>query len=238
MCLNVQGLINNLDELKYVIRKQKPDICLLNETHTTNMIDDGEIKIGNYYLVRCDSHSNRTGGVVAYISNKIKCNNVKRSESEIAWFLTFEIKMHADPVTVAGVYLSSSENKTNILNILENWCDEICDSRSVIIAGDFNINMTKNAIDVDNGLNQRVKNVTRVSETSATLIDLCLTNMREVTCTVMHDDQISDHYCLEIMLKGNYNNNVRIETKTKYVNSWKNYSKEKLCDEIKKWCYE
>lgn len=68
---NIKGLINNFTELKYVLNKRKIDICLLNETHITSDIENNELKVRGYNIMRCDSDSRHTGGVVVYIKNNI-----------------------------------------------------------------------------------------------------------------------------------------------------------------------
>lgn len=60
----------------------------------------------------------------------------------------------------------------------------------------------KNICD-ENGLAMLIDKPTRIEQNSATLIDLCISNLdeRKIKCNVLDDDQISDHSMIEIMLK-------------------------------------
>lgn len=45
MCLNVQGMINNFDEVEQLIGSVEPIMLCLTETHLTNDIDNKEVNI-------------------------------------------------------------------------------------------------------------------------------------------------------------------------------------------------
>lgn len=72
-----------------------------------------------------------------------------------------------------------------------------------MLCGDFNIDMNidsvharrlKNLCD-DNGLKLFITELTRVTQSSATQIDLCLSNIpsNKLMCSVSIEDKISDH---------------------------------------------
>ena len=65
--LNVRGLTTNINQLKVLVNRKKPAAIVLSETHITSDISDSEISIRGYNLVRCDSHSRHTGGVLIYV---------------------------------------------------------------------------------------------------------------------------------------------------------------------------
>lgn len=116
LSLNIQGLLNSFKEMKYVINKQKVNICLLNETHLTLDIENNELKMSGYNIIRCDSDSRYTGGVVAYIENNIKFNVVKTYGTEFFWIITFQMSIGHGNITIAAVYISPSENKMSVMN--------------------------------------------------------------------------------------------------------------------------
>lgn len=88
-------------------------------------------------------------------------------------------------VMIAAVYLSASESKATIMNCMDLWCEEHCETNSILIAGDFNIDMASDSpyaqrirdLCCDNGLLQLVDKPSRVTRMSSTTIDLCLTNI-------------------------------------------------------------
>lgn len=76
MCTNIQGLRTNLTELKYVLKKNRPSICIVTETHITSEIENSEIKVSGFRILRCDSTSNHTGGVIAFVQSSLrKCQS-------------------------------------------------------------------------------------------------------------------------------------------------------------------
>jgi exonuclease III len=207
--LNIQGLTNNIEELKYVIHKQKPVLCIVSETHTTTDILNNEVNINGFKLLRTDSHSSRTGGVAVYIRNKIHITNIKSYVENFIWLNTFELLASNNrSIKVAAVYMSASENKIEILNYFENWCENFCESGEILMCGDFNIDVAREStyserlmkICNGNGLKQIVRSTTRQTNHSATIIDLCITNLKS-TATVSLEDQISDHYNIKISIK-------------------------------------
>lgn len=240
--MNIRGK-TNFDELKYVLYNQKPDICLLSETHVTENCDTHNLKIMNYRPYFCFSHSTHTGGVIAYIHKQIRIKNVQTFKSELAWILSFELCTYEENVIIAIVYLSCKENKTDVLNFFENWLDTTVQDKSAVVCGDFNINMMKETIYTNRlkrkldeyGMKLIVNEPTHKQNETESLIDLCVTNMseRKIECTVTDEDQIADHKNILVTILTKRN-----EYKTNYEivkTIWKNYSAEKLCENILTW---
>lgn len=108
-----------------------------------------------------------------------------------------------------------------------------------MICGDFNIDLfssnphSRRLIQIcdDNGLDQLIKSPTRIFTESATLIDLCLSNINEnlISSTVSIEDQISDHAILQITVRGKNNT---IPMKSREYHIWKNYDKACLWQSI------
>lgn len=238
--MNVQGLLNNFAELKYVMRKKKVDICMLNETHLTDDISDGEVRVSGYNVIRCNSDSTRTGGVLIYVNKSIKFDSVRTSRTQFAWIANFRMRLNEVETVIAAVYLSASENKTRVLNFFENWCEEVCEHSSVVIVGDFNVDVSLNtahsarieSICAINGLIQCVREPTRVTPTSTTTIDLCLSNVRGICCEVTDEDQVADHKLLLIKLKQGAESR---KPKLRYFKSWSEYSRENMREKIDGW---
>lgn len=86
-----------------------------------------------------------------------------------------------------------------------------------------------------NGLKQLVKKQTRVTEHSSTMNDLCLTNIHNVKCEVLIEDQISDHHNIEIVIPGVRN---CASSRCKTITVWRDYDKEKFWELIGEWLPE
>ncbi|KAG5888770.1 hypothetical protein JTB14_021513 [Gonioctena quinquepunctata] len=76
--LNVQSLIPKFDEIHALIIKNKPFAACLGEVRLTEEIGDNEIFIDGYQIIRVDSDSRHTGGVLVYLEQEVKILNTKR----------------------------------------------------------------------------------------------------------------------------------------------------------------
>lgn len=151
----------------------KPSIVFLNETHVTDDCDICDLRLSGYIFVNCLSHSKHTGGVGAFIHKSIKYDNISIIRENLAWYLSFDIVVNKMSIHIAGIYLSASENKNQVLNSFENWYQNIPDNKAVMLCGDFNIDMSVNTafsnrlkkFCEDNGLKQLINGPTRVTQT-------------------------------------------------------------------------
>lgn len=149
------------------------------------------------------------------------------------------------PTVVAGIYLSAkSELKRQTIDSFEKWYETIPTNKSVIICGDFNIDMIAysthsrrlNNFCDDNGLKLLTVTPTRVTQDTATMIDLCFSNLsaNKISCRVSIDNQISDHAILEIQIQGR---SEIFPTKTREITIWKDYNAPKLWKSIEEQLY-
>lgn len=202
VCLNAQGFIKHKDEIENVlIGRLRPSIMGFTETHVTNMIEDHELEIEGYVCVRGDSKSNRTGGVLLYVERTIKFDVIAINICDSNWWsLTIRVNGKNYKGTLMLVYHSPSGSDAKFIEFLEEICNDDLLNGSVILMGDFNIDMkVKNycqnkLIRIMNsvGLKQLVNEPTRIVNTSETIIDLVFTN-EEIEVTVEHEPRITDH---------------------------------------------
>ena len=68
--LNIASLLKHLDELRIFIEEEKPHIIGINETRLDNMINDSEIEIDGYEVMRWDRDRNG-GGVALYVHKSL-----------------------------------------------------------------------------------------------------------------------------------------------------------------------
>jgi len=73
MYTNAQSLLAHKEEIQHLIMKKiNPAIVALTESRLTEEIDDSEINMTGYNMIRCDSDSRFTGGVTMYVRNDIR----------------------------------------------------------------------------------------------------------------------------------------------------------------------
>ena len=222
--LNSQSLIKHHDEIKYFIEVNNPLVMCLTESHVTSEIDDFEIAVTNYNIERVNSESRHTGGVIFYIRSDIKysvCFNTAIEKN--LWFLVIKIRLNNDYFTLAGVYHSPNHSHIEFINFLENWLNQnlLNISHTFLMFGDFNINWSSNlgycnrlkSVINDFGLKQMVNSYTHMFGTGGSIIDLVITNSKNMEVLVLDEPNITDHSIIAIGLpKVN-------ECKTRFIRS-------------------
>ncbi|KAK9710338.1 hypothetical protein QE152_g26053 [Popillia japonica] len=121
---------------------------MLSETHVTEGILDSEISIKGYNILRCNSYSRHTGGVIMYVKLGVryleKANVVFRNNT---WILGIDVSYGFTKGFYGVLYHSPSTSDAEFLTFFDTWCDANLDSRGVFtVAGDFNIDMSKDTI--------------------------------------------------------------------------------------------
>ena len=188
--LNIVSLMKNIDELKSILIKHDIHICALNETRLDEDINDGEIKIPGYSIIRRD-RNRRGGGVAIYIKDYIQFKVFKdRSFSDLeAILISIELKK-SQPMFFLNWYRPPS-SKSEVLSIYEDVLSFMSNFNfHSIIMGDINIDISKKPFSHETKKYDRINNIygyhyvnttkcTRITSETATLIDHMLTNNPE-----------------------------------------------------------
>ncbi|CAB4032681.1 RNA-directed DNA polymerase from transposon BS, partial [Paramuricea clavata] len=137
------------------MQHQYLDILVLNETRLDETISNSEISIDKYTLVRND-RTRHGGGVAMYIRNSINFN--------------LRNDLHDEALEFLCVIL----DKIEFLGIENNIIGDLNCNMSASIAD----NNTKHLLELSESYQytQLIKEPTRVTNSSSTLIDLFLTN--------------------------------------------------------------
>ena len=165
-------------------------------------ISDWDIKISNYCISRKDSTVTGQTGIAVYIHNSIADISHRRQDLE------------RDLVECIWLELKPSTNAPNIFFIQKPFCfyewfdnfvqmiDNIHTVKphaDILVLGDLHFDLLKPHSSFDStitllGLTQLLKSPTRITQTSATLIDHIYTNNPDVATEVSVPDlSISDH---------------------------------------------
>lgn len=223
-------------------KKRKPPVICVSETHTTANIDNSEINLRNYNVYRCDTTNSKTGGVAIYVNKKLMtklcfCENFLNN----VWTLSVQTAKEITNGSITVIYHSPNANSSDatFLDYFEKWsADQLDISLNNIVCGDFNIDLMKmdtyskrvtNIIN-NTGMKQIVNSATRITKKSKTLIDYVISNNYLIKANVLLDDKISDHCTIEIELP----KKCSIVSESKIVSKFVNYSKEAICEDLKK----
>jgi hypothetical protein len=237
MYLNIRSLIFHFEELKLLVMDKNPKIVLLSETRVTNDIEECEIAINGYKILRCNSLSRHTGGVIMYLKDNIAYKVISNlGHTDHNYFLSIEVLKGFRKCVIALLYHSPSSNDGEFLVNVGEWCQELYDmNKDLMLIGDFNIDMSKKNSKTESlqrtidmfGLKQVIQDFTRVEKDQKSKIDLVITNIGHVMdITVDESEKISDHSNIHI--------NIICESETgKFKRtSWKKYSKSALLNKM------
>lgn len=217
--LNINSLIAHIDELIVFINSSKIDILTINETKLDSNIHDNEIHIPGYEVIRKDRSINgrNGGGVCIYLRSNLNYKTRVDLLSDQLEFLSLEITKPRSKPFLVSTWYRPPNSSVEIFNELENIIGKIdAEFQEFYLLGDININMLEtattncntillmNLLDVY-GLSQMITEPTRVTPTSRTLIDLCITNTPEkITKSGVVHIGISDHSLVYVTRKAHF----------------------------------
>lgn len=207
-CLNIRSLIPSFMECKQIILENNYEIFSICETWLRADTPNYLIHIDGYKVYRYDRNA-RGGGLCIYVKNSIITSliDIKNNLTEQLWI---NVKCKKDNFAVGVVYRPPTLDSNLFLAELEDTLGLIFPAvEDIICMGDFNIDMLK----LDNldyffsvlesfNLKQIIETPTRITQTTATLIDLILVGREEkVVEKGVVDCQISDHQLIYCMIK-------------------------------------
>ena len=212
------GLLCHLDDIICTINKLKPDILAISETWLNEDTPTEAVTIPGYCFCRRDKPNNFIGaqGVGLYIKDNISYEEMP--ELDHPHLMNHSIKVHRrnrKPLLISVLYrhprmnISFYEHMEDFLVQLDNSIFDI------VITGDFNIDFTHvddpssaartlNDITSTYGLSQVINAPTRITDSSATIIDLTLTNIKNYSSGV-GVVSVADHLMNFIILDSKFN---------------------------------
>lgn len=188
-----------------------------------------ELKMNGYLLFRCDALNRYTGGVAIYLSESIKAHEVYKYDINNIWALAIQVECGFAKEIFCVIYRGHKSTNENFLTFFDDMCSHLVDlSPKINIVGDFNYDYFKNTtakkiikISKSFGLKQLQLNPTREDKNSSSTIDWFLTNNKNVTCSLLENEIITDH---KVIIAKNYSK-VKSNLSKKTINDYSNYSK-------------
>ena len=190
------------------MKKINPAMLALSETRLISEIEDSEVNVPGYSIIRCDAENRNTGGVVMYIRDDIRYEIVliKKLESN-CWCAAIEMKEKLYKGMIMAIYHSPSASDGEFVRFLEDITEDLIIRGDCIVIGDFNIDFSIDSfyskklqtIMLNLGMKQYVNKPTRVTKDSKTIIDLIFAN-NQVDVQVMHEPKITDHAWLKVRM--------------------------------------
>ena len=215
--ININRLYNKLDNVRDLLQFYLFDILAITETWLTSNVIDSEIHIDGYSFCRKDrtSPTKKSGvGCSIYVRNNLVYNekDIASDDSECIWI---EVKrQHCKSLFICCVYRPEEQDVSSsfIVNLEQALTKlENSERSDICILGDFNIDYAKRKNSsrryMENfaskvGLNQMIKEFTRMTETSQTMIDLLyFNNIHRIRQHGVIHLGLSDHFLIYCVIK-------------------------------------
>lgn len=199
--INARSLLNGFDIFKGHLRDCQYDILGVSETWLHAGIAQNILNIDEFTFIRQD-RCNRGGGVGVYIKNTLKFNTVFQECRDYIEHIWVEVRANKKNILVGNIYRPPNTDINCFVSYLEDILADFCTKfDSIIILGDFNVNMLNlnssislsllNTVEAFN-FKQIISEPTRITNTGSTLIDLIFCNF-SVNHSGVKDIEISDH---------------------------------------------
>lgn len=240
--LNVYHLPNKIADICSLLnRPPRTHILGLNETWLNSNHTDAMLSIPNYQIIRRDTAKHGHTGIAVYIHNTLhpfikRRTDLESMEIESIWL---EIKCSkSSPLLLAYVYRHPDSKDKWLDDFVQMMTKVPIKNRNILILGDFNFNMLKpqpvwNSVFTLFGLQQLVDKPTRVSSTSATLLDHIYTNNTSLCSDIyVSEDGISDHFPTTCTWKSKVPKLKKNGHNTIVYRSYKHFIKESFCHDL------
>ena len=238
--LNVRSLLPKIHEVQFLLHISNFDVLCINESWLDDNIPIQEISIPGYNLLT--KHRNRHGGgIIVYIKNELKyCRrlDLELFDLECIWIQLYCRGQH---MLICSMYRPPSANNEyyeNILDVLEKACAEQC---ITLLVGDLNINYVLDEtlnrsllhhIENLNGMCQLVRDYTRVTDHSSTIIDVILSTHPTLhNFTKVFKCTLSDHYLVHTSIEVNKDKIKSKHNELKF-RCYKTFNVQNFCSDI------
>ena len=215
--LNIRSLPNKIDQLTDLLRtlkenNQEVDLILLCETFI-NDVNLMQCTLSNYYFEEIHRKNKSGGGVGIFINKRLKY----KSRSDITIFnegifesIFLEIKSNKKNIIVGSVYRIPNTNEKLFIDKYNQIMSKLSlENKDVIIGADQNMDFLKYGVhtntanflntNLNYGILPTINKPTRVTHTSATLIDNIFVKSAHVynSKSFILTTDLSDHFpCL------------------------------------------
>ena len=194
--------------------KKNIHIFGITESHTTSSVNDGELSIDGYNMIRKDRSTGIGGGVICYIRDDLKWqrrNDLEQPGIECIWIELY--LKNSKSILIAIIYKPPDSSKHLDKKFTEKLDSVISistnENKESLIIGDINCdylvpNDHKEIKDIFkfNGFKQVIKDPTRITTSSRTLIDIAATtHANRIDETIVMGNSISDHELIGIVRK-------------------------------------
>ena len=247
--MNVRSLLKKVDQLRILLFNSQIDVITLSETWLNSAISSTTVKMDNYVMYRQDRErgkrvKKRGGGLLTLINSKYAADSEEMAElnrcdlnMETQWMVIH--RQNCKDVVICNMYRPPSGNLDKFIDYMDECLKSLdLDRNEIFLLGDVNVNY-KNKVSREykkvnffvqsNGLSQLIKETTRNTDKSKSLIDLILTNSKYISMSGTLDHYVSDHQPIYVVQKKQRDARPCIEFQGR---SYRNYDKSMFRDRL------
>ena len=244
--LNCRSIRKFFDKFQLMLNELdiKFDFIAISKTWLNNNDEINCYALHGYSMEYIHRNNQKDGGVLIYVNNKYSFTKLSKfsfSENKYMEALALEIQIESKKINVVCIYRPPSSNLKQFTDKFTKYIESL-GKRELYICGDFNIDILKYNTHVDTkqfvdemftmGFSPIINKPTRITSTSATIIDNIWTNNVKLVSNCMSGviiDDISDHLPIFCINKLNSPHHSKIVPDTLYVRQENDVNIEKMC---------
>lgn len=205
--LNARSLNKNITELKAIMDKTDFDAVSISESWLRSRTPKDRFMIDGYKIFRNDRKNKRGGGVCLYVREEYECKRIKIPNTpespEVLWV---EVTVNHKKIAIGTLYKAPNIPCKTFYDAYDSLVYIFSKYEDPILTGDFNVNMLNtessdlkklnDSIIEPFDLKQIINKPTRITDKSATLIDLMFVKDVDKVKTFGQCDAsgVSDHF--------------------------------------------
>lgn len=209
---NCRSLVKHIDEMRLIFKDSTPVFIAITEMWLNDSISDTEVEIEGYKIERLDRKQRRGGGVVLYLLDSLKFTRRRDLEEQHFEAIWVQLELSRTKYLIGCVYRAPDES-LEVFDYLDDVLRYATRNQfETIILGDLNCDCLDNTLAQSerleefltaNELEQLIKEPTRVTSNSASLLDVLITTTPTLfKSTKVLSTSFSDHQPIVGIING------------------------------------
>ena len=214
--MNICGLVRHIREIKILLEYSPVDFLAVTESHLNAEIDDREISINGYKIIRKDRpNGSPWGGCALYYKENLEVHIIHKYMSDDIEAIWAELLLNSQRLLIGCLYRPPDDS--SFLDKFDETLGKVQMTRkNLVIVGDLNADVSNaNSTTTSNPMGKKllatlhshrcknvISNPTRVTQLTKSTIDLAIVNNpSKVSNSGVLDLSIADHKTIFVTYK-------------------------------------
>ena len=138
--LNVRSLVNKIDSLRILLKKNPFDVLTMSETWLTNKISDPELTIQGYSFARNEHKNKKGGGCIISIRDGLRyCTRPDLQDNNIETCVLEVNRPKCKNLFIWSIDRAPDSPLPNLMDNLNSKITSIPQDAELVLLGDFNV---------------------------------------------------------------------------------------------------